>query len=155
MWEPSPPRGAGYRVTIFPSFTTTTMPPRPSSPCHPPANRNSYRCPVPPPSPQPTFRQGPPFSSARVPYTVDTDRVPADLAVPHFSKLNFSIYDEKEDPLNWLNHCEQFFHGQCTLASVLARFLLPHGSGPNMVLYYYALEEDECHHGSDSRIFVI
>lgn len=90
-----------------------------------------------------------------MPYTVDPDCVPADLAVPSFSKLDFSIYDEKEDPLNWLNHCEQFFHGQCTLASVLARFLLPHGSGPNMVLYYYALEQDECHRGSDSRIFAI
>jgi hypothetical protein len=26
-------------------------------------------------------------------------------------------YDGAEDPLNWLNHCEQFFRGQRTLTS--------------------------------------
>jgi hypothetical protein len=36
---------------------------------------------------------------------------------PRFYKLEFTTYDGAEDPLNWLNHCEQFFRGQRTLAS--------------------------------------
>jgi hypothetical protein len=36
---------------------------------------------------------------------------------PRFYKLEFTTYDGAEDPLNWLNHCKQFFHGQHTLAS--------------------------------------
>jgi hypothetical protein len=31
---------------------------------------------------------------------------------PH--KLSFPTYDGKEDPLPWLNRCEQFFKGQRT-----------------------------------------
>jgi hypothetical protein len=31
---------------------------------------------------------------------------------PCFYKLEFATYDRSEDPLNWLNHCEQFFRGQ-------------------------------------------
>jgi hypothetical protein len=34
---------------------------------------------------------------------------------PH--KLAFATYDGKEDPLPWLNRCEQFFKGQRTLDS--------------------------------------
>ncbi|KAI4996742.1 hypothetical protein ZWY2020_052084 [Hordeum vulgare] len=30
---------------------------------------------------------------------------------PRFAKLNFTTYDGAEDPLNWLNQCEQFFRG--------------------------------------------
>lgn len=37
------------------------------------------------------------------------------LGVPRFSKLDFLIFDDTEDPLNWLNHCDQFFRGQRTL----------------------------------------
>lgn len=33
---------------------------------------------------------------------------------PRYLKLSFPIYDGKEDPLSWLNYCEQFFRGQCT-----------------------------------------
>nr|XP_020199196.1 vegetative cell wall protein gp1-like [Aegilops tauschii subsp. strangulata] len=36
---------------------------------------------------------------------------------PRFAKLDFATYDGTEDPLNWLNQCEQFFRGQRTLAS--------------------------------------
>nr|XP_051197273.1 extensin-like [Lolium perenne] len=36
---------------------------------------------------------------------------------PRYAKLDFATYDGVEDPLNWLNQCEQFFRGQCTLAS--------------------------------------
>jgi hypothetical protein len=42
-----------------------------------------------------------------------TSRAPlADTAgVPHYNKLDFPTYDGKEDPLEWLNRCEQFFWG--------------------------------------------
>lgn len=36
---------------------------------------------------------------------------------PIFYKLEFSTYDSSVDPLNWLNHYEQFFRGQRTLPS--------------------------------------
>nr|XP_040249694.1 nascent polypeptide-associated complex subunit alpha, muscle-specific form-like [Aegilops tauschii subsp. strangulata] len=36
---------------------------------------------------------------------------------PRFAKIDFATYDGTEDPLNWLNQCEQFFRGQRTLAS--------------------------------------
>lgn len=39
---------------------------------------------------------------------------PADNTVPRFHKLSFPTYDAKEDPLGWLNKCEQFFYGQKT-----------------------------------------
>ncbi|KAK1696233.1 hypothetical protein QYE76_012930 [Lolium multiflorum] len=39
------------------------------------------------------------------------------LAPPRYAKLEFATYDGVEDPLNWLNQCEQFFRGQHTLAS--------------------------------------
>jgi hypothetical protein len=36
------------------------------------------------------------------------------ILTPHLHKLNFPTYDDKEDPLPWINHCEQFFRGQRT-----------------------------------------
>ncbi|XP_066315723.1 uncharacterized protein [Miscanthus floridulus] len=36
------------------------------------------------------------------------------MAVPKYHKLTFVTYDDKEDPLGWLNKCEQFFHYQMT-----------------------------------------
>lgn len=36
------------------------------------------------------------------------------LGVPRYHKLEFPTYDGKEDPLAWINHCEQFFRGQRT-----------------------------------------
>jgi len=38
-------------------------------------------------------------------------------APPRFYKLGFTIYDGTVDMLNWLNQCEQFFRGHCTIAS--------------------------------------
>lgn len=35
--------------------------------------------------------------------------------VPRFHRLEFALFDGKEDPLQWLNRCEQFFEGQRTL----------------------------------------
>jgi hypothetical protein len=40
---------------------------------------------------------------------------PNSFLVPRLHKLSFPTYDGKEDPLPWLNHCEQFFQGKLTL----------------------------------------
>jgi hypothetical protein len=36
------------------------------------------------------------------------------ILMPRLHKLNFPMYDDKEDPLPWINRCEQFFRGQKT-----------------------------------------
>ncbi|XP_066381296.1 uncharacterized protein [Miscanthus floridulus] len=36
------------------------------------------------------------------------------FAVPKYHKLTFNIFDGKDDPLGWLNKCDQFFRGQMT-----------------------------------------
>lgn len=33
---------------------------------------------------------------------------------PRYIKLNFPTFDGKEDPIPWINHCEQFFRAQQT-----------------------------------------
>nr|XP_020194749.1 proline-rich receptor-like protein kinase PERK2 [Aegilops tauschii subsp. strangulata] len=61
---------------------------------------------------------------------------------PRFAKIDFATYDGTEDPLNWLNQCEQFFRGQRTLTSEhtwLASYHL-HDAAQT---WYYALEQDE------------
>jgi hypothetical protein len=61
---------------------------------------------------------------------------------PRFYKLEFTTYDGAEDPLNWLNHCEQFFRGQRTLALDRTWFTSYHLTGAAQT-WYYALEQDE------------
>ncbi|KAI5021349.1 hypothetical protein ZWY2020_055194 [Hordeum vulgare] len=61
---------------------------------------------------------------------------------PRFAKLNFTTYDGAEDPLNWLNQCEQFFRGQRTLASDRTWLASYHLRGTAQT-WYYALEQDE------------
>ncbi|XP_066379502.1 uncharacterized protein [Miscanthus floridulus] len=34
--------------------------------------------------------------------------------VPKYHKITVDTYDGRDDPLGWLNKCEQFFHGQLT-----------------------------------------
>jgi hypothetical protein len=63
-------------------------------------------------------------------------------APPHYYKLDFTTYDGSEDPLNWLNHCEQFFRGQRTPASDRTWLASYHLKGPAQT-WYYALEQDE------------
>lgn len=63
-------------------------------------------------------------------------------ASPRFYKLEFATYDGSEDPLNWLNHCEQFFRGQRTPASDRTWLASYHLKGPAQI-WYYALEQDE------------
>ena len=65
------------------------------------------------------------------------DRLP-----PKFYKLEFATYDGSEDPLNWLNQCEQFFRGQRTLASDRTWLASYHLKGAAQS-WYYALEQDE------------
>ena len=66
-----------------------------------------------------------------------SDRLP-----PKFYKLEFATYDGSEDPLNWLNQCEQFFRGQRTLASDRTWLASYHLKGAAQT-WYYALEQDE------------
>ncbi|KAK1615103.1 hypothetical protein QYE76_020620 [Lolium multiflorum] len=54
---------------------------------------------------------------------------------PHATPSSTATYDGVEDPLNWLNQCEQFFQGQRTLASYHLR-----GAART---WYYSLEQDE------------
>jgi hypothetical protein len=63
-------------------------------------------------------------------------------AHPRYYKLEFATYDGSEDPLNWLNHCEQFFRGQRTPASDRTWLASYHLKGPAQT-WYYALEQDE------------
>ncbi|XP_020188468.1 uncharacterized protein [Aegilops tauschii subsp. strangulata] len=61
---------------------------------------------------------------------------------PRFAKLAFATYNGAEDPLNWLNLCEQFFRGQRTLASDRTWVASYHLRGAAQT-WYYALERDE------------
>jgi hypothetical protein len=66
----------------------------------------------------------------------------ASQAVPRFYKLEFLTYDDLNDPLNWLNHCEQFFSGQQTPSmnyTWLAAYHL-HGAAQT---WYFTLVQDE------------
>ena len=63
-------------------------------------------------------------------------------APPKFYKLEFPTFDGAVDPLNWLNHCEQFFRGQRTLASDRTWLASYHLRGAAQT-WYYALEQDE------------
>jgi hypothetical protein len=63
-------------------------------------------------------------------------------APPKFYKLEFPTFDGAIDPLNWLNHREQFFRGQRTLASDRTWLASYHLRGTTQT-WYYALEQDE------------
>jgi hypothetical protein len=99
------------------------------------------------------YYNGGPSSTAPVPfggssYSGADDGAPPPGALngapapPKFYKLEFPTFDGSEDPLNWLNHCEQFFHGQRTLASDRTWFASYHLRGAAQT-WYYALEQDE------------
>ncbi|KAK1649591.1 hypothetical protein QYE76_067396 [Lolium multiflorum] len=61
---------------------------------------------------------------------------------PRFTKMEFATYDGTVDPLNWLNHCDQFFRGQRTLVSDRTWIASYHLRGAAQT-WYYALEQDE------------
>lgn len=106
--SPSTTLPAASPFTLLYIATTTAAPSAPL-PVHPIKFSSS-------PSWLPIFLQGVPFSSTSAPSAIDTI-VHAGLGVPCFMKLYFSTYNNKEDLLNWLNHCKQFFRGQRMLTS--------------------------------------
>src|SRR6185295_19167220 len=55
---------------------------------------------------------------------------------PRYYKLDFPTYDGAVDPLNWLNHCEQFFCGQRTPASDRTWLASYHLTGGAQTWYY-------------------
>jgi hypothetical protein len=73
------------------------------------------------PSPLPTFgsvaQRLPPPTSAHMaeaqPYLPPPPEGDSAI-VPKYHKITFETYDGTEDPLGWLNKCEQFFRGQLT-----------------------------------------
>ena len=64
------------------------------------------------------------------------------FGVPHFHKLDFPMYAGDDDPLPWLNRCEQFFRGQRTMEGEKVWLAAYHLTG-NAQLWYYQLERDE------------
>jgi len=73
------------------------------------------------PSPFPTMSSimgsaHPPTQPPTAHYTAAQPYVPepANPIVPRYQKLEFPTYDGKDDPLWWLNKCEQFFRAQQT-----------------------------------------
>lgn len=61
--------------------------------------------------------------------------------VSRFHKLNFPMFDGHEDPLLWLNRCEQFFRGQHTLEEDKVWLATFHMTG-SAQLWYHRLERD-------------
>lgn len=62
--------------------------------------------------------------------------------VPRYHKLNFPTYDGEEDPLPWLNRCEQFFRGQRTMDEEKVWLASYHLTGVAQQ-WFYQLERDE------------
>ena len=71
-----------------------------------------------------------------VPHLADT------AGVPRYHKLDFPTYDGKEDPLGWLNRCEQFFWGQKTAEAYKVWLATYHMTGTAQT-WYMQLERNE------------
>ncbi|KAM0856597.1 hypothetical protein ACQ4PT_048998 [Festuca glaucescens] len=71
-----------------------------------------------------------------VPHLADT------AGVPRYHKLDFPTYDGKEDPLGWLNRCEQFFWGQRTAEAYKVWLAAYHMTGTAHT-WYMQLERNE------------
>nr|XP_051206007.1 extensin-like [Lolium perenne] len=110
------PRGVPIRRVRFPpspsrlpAWVTATEPPPVYSAA--PAPSPVYTTAGDPP--RPSFPDPPPLASPRS--AAGRAEYPAQgatgLAPPRYAKLEFATYDGVEDPLNWLNQCEQFFRG--------------------------------------------
>jgi hypothetical protein len=57
-------------------------------------------------------------------------------------KLEFPTYDSIDDPLNWLNHCEQFFSGQQTPPTYYTWLAAYHLRGAAQT-WHFTLVQDE------------
>jgi hypothetical protein len=57
------------------------------------------------------------FTAAHLRHLTSTTdcHVPPLPRTPQFHNLELSLFDNKEDPLGWLNRCEQYFRGQRTV----------------------------------------
>lgn len=77
-----------------------------------------------------------PQAPPTVPHLADT------AGVPRYHKLDFPIYDGKEDPLGWLNRCEQFFWGQRTAEAYKVWLAAYHMTGTAHT-WYMQLERNE------------
>ncbi|EEF45114.1 conserved hypothetical protein [Ricinus communis] len=42
----------------------------------------------------------------------EIDRIKNHQVFPRYTKIDFPYFDENNDSLVWLNHCENFFHHQ-------------------------------------------
>lgn len=81
--------------------------------------------------------------SSPPPHTTEQPDTGSATGVPRFYKLEFPKYDGKEDPLNWFNHCEQFFRGQKTPATDWVWLATYHLTGDAQEWYFHY----EIHHG--------
>jgi hypothetical protein len=61
---------------------------------------------------------------------------------PRFHRLEFQRFDGTEDPLGWLQHCDQFFRGQKTPESEKVWLASYHLTGIAQQ-WYFQLERDE------------
>ena len=66
---------------------------------------------------------------------------PYALGVPRFQKLSFPTFDDKDDPLAWLNKCEHFFQAQRTPEADKVWLSSFHMNGVAQH-WYYMLERD-------------
>jgi hypothetical protein len=90
----------------------------------------------PSPSPLPTFSTTPPRTS-----TTNCHALPPPHT-PRFYNLEMSLFDGKEDPLGWLNRCEQYFRGQRTVEEDKVWLASYHLTGATKQ-WYNLLEREE------------
>ncbi|KAI5012397.1 hypothetical protein ZWY2020_024531 [Hordeum vulgare] len=120
--SPSPIPAWAAGSSSGPIYTPAPEHPAPSLPFE----RSSSSAPYGPEFPDPAYARPP--TSAAPGHGGPTS--------PRFAKLNFTTYDGAEDPLNWLNQCEQFFRGQRTLASDRTWLASYHLRGTAQTWYY-------------------
>ena len=120
------------RSTSSSLLSTSTAAPMATSaaPRAPPTSASQFGVPItqicfpPSPSPIPSFESvmgGMPMAlapavsaPARMSVPLPMEGAQEGHVVPKYHKLVFPTYDGKEDPLGWLNKCEQFFNGHQT-----------------------------------------
>ncbi|KAI4986587.1 hypothetical protein ZWY2020_019217 [Hordeum vulgare] len=133
--SPSPLPAWAAGSSSGPVYTTAPEHPAPSLPFE----RSSSSAPYAPELPDPAYAM--PSTAAATGHGGPTP--------PRFAKLNFTTYEGTEDPLNWLNQCEQFFRGQRTLASDRTWLASYHLRGAAQTWYYASATRAACHRGID------
>jgi hypothetical protein len=64
------------------------------------------------------------------------------VLTPRLHKLHFPMCDNKEDPLPWINRCEQFFRGQKTLETEQVWYASYHMAG-GVQQWYMRMMQDK------------